>query len=158
MNLAVHCDLVLRDMLPADMREIADLWVVTWKATVPTIDFDARRTWFIDRMQAHLDAGARVIVARIGPSIAGFVVVDPETGYLDQIIAGVGFQGLGVATELIEAAKSASPHGIDLHVNQDNARAIRFYEKHGFSICGVDVNERSGAPVYHMRWLTVGRA
>jgi putative acetyltransferase len=144
-------------MLSADMREIADLWVATWKVTAPAIDFEARRAWFVDRMQAHLDAGARVIVARVGPSIAGFVVVDPETGYLDQIIAGAGFQGRGVATELIEAAKSASPHGIDLHVNQDNARAIRFYEKHGFSIRGVDVNERSGAPVYHMSWLTVGR-
>jgi putative acetyltransferase len=151
-------EIELRDMLPGDLHEMVDVWVATWQATVPAIDFDARRTWFVDRMRAHHDAGARIIVATAGDAIAGFVVIDPETGYLDQIVAATGFQSRGVASALIEAAKSASPHGIDLHVNQDNLRAIRFYEKHGFAIAGIDVNERSGAPVFHMNWLTRGSA
>jgi putative acetyltransferase len=37
-------------------------------------------------------------------------------------------------------------------VNQDNARAIRFYEKHGFAVAGIDSNPRSGAPLYRMSW------
>lgn len=143
-------------MLPGDLREMVDVWVATWQATVAAIDFEARRSWFTDRMRAHHDAGARIIVALAEHAIAGFVVVDPETGYLDQIVAATNFQGRGIASALIEAAKSAVPHGIDLHVNQDNLRAIRFYEKHGFAIAGVDVNERSGAPVYHMSWQTRG--
>jgi putative acetyltransferase len=42
--------------------------------------------------------------------------------------------------------------GLELHVNQDNGRAIRFYEKHGFRKAGEDVNPRSGAPIYRMCW------
>ena len=33
-----------------------------------------------------------------------------------------------------------------------DARAIRFYEKHGFAISGEETNPRSGAPVYRMSW------
>jgi putative acetyltransferase len=147
----------LRAMLPADLAEMTNLWVATWQQTVPRIDFEERRAWFIDRMRAHQDAGALVITAFAGGRLTGFVVIDPESGYLDQIVVAIDQQGGGSAHELIEAAKSASPHGIDLHVNQDNARAIRFYEKHGFAVRGADVNERSGAPVYLMRWETVRR-
>ena len=49
-------------------------------------------------------------------------------------------------------AKQLSPTGLELHVNTDNARAIRFYEKLGFSITGDGVNPISGKPVHRMRW------
>ena len=56
------------------------------------------------------------------------------------------------AVALIDAAKRISPTRLDLLVNQDNARAIRFYEKHGFAVAGIDSNPRSGAPLYRMSW------
>jgi putative acetyltransferase len=84
--------------------------------------------------------------------IAGFVTVDPTTGYLDQIVVAPEAWGSPVAAALIGAAKRIAPRGIDLHVNRDNARAIRFYEKHGFAISGEDANPRSGAPLYKMSW------
>ena len=34
--------------------------------------------------------------------------------------------------------------GLDLMVNKDNVRAIRFYEKHGFVYAGEDKNPVSG--------------
>jgi len=39
-----------------------------------------------------------------------------------------------------------------LLVNKDNARAIRFYEKHGFRYAGEDKNPVSGRPVNKMSW------
>ena len=42
--------------------------------------------------------------------------------------------------------------GIELLVNTDNARAMAFYEKHGFAMAGDDVNPVSGRPVFRMRW------
>ena len=42
----------------------------------------------------------------------------------------------GSAAGLIAEAKRIAPGGLDLLVNQDNARAIRFYGKHGFVITG----------------------
>jgi putative acetyltransferase len=53
---------------------------------------------------------------------------------------------------LMHEARRISPNGLDLKVNADNARAIRFYEKQGFVDAGETVNESSGAPVRMMRW------
>ena len=60
--------------------------------------------------------------------------------------------GAGVALALLDEAKRLSPKGIDLLVNKDNARAIRFYEKHGFVYAGEDKNPVSGKPVNRMSW------
>ncbi len=60
--------------------------------------------------------------------------------------------GSGLAAALIDEAKRIAPDGLDLHVNQDNARAIRFYEKHGFVVTGADVNPMSGASLHRMSW------
>jgi putative acetyltransferase len=148
----VNADLSLRDMVAADLPELTDLWVAVWQKAVPRIDFETRRVWFVDRMAAHRAAGARTIVALHGGAIVGFVVVDPATGYLDQIVAADAWQRRGLASALLDAAKAAAPSGIDLHVNQDNARALRFYEKHGFAVSGEDINPNSGAPIYKMSW------
>ena len=58
----------------------------------------------------------------------------------------------GAALALLNEAKRLSPRGIDLLVNKDNARAIRFYEKHGFVYAGEDKNPVSGKPVNRMSW------
>ena len=84
--------------------------------------------------------------------MVGFVTVDRRTGYLDQIVVAPEEWGSELGALLIAQARRLSPQGLDLHVNQDNRRAIRFYEKHGFTITGQDVNPRSGAPVHKMSW------
>ena len=84
--------------------------------------------------------------------MVGFVTVDASTFDLDQIVVAPEAWGMGLATALMAEAKRISPAGLDLHVNTDNARAIRFYEKHGFVISGEAINWRSGAPVHKMSW------
>lgn len=145
--------LTIRDGVAADLQDISDMWVATWQAAYPAIDFDARRGWFADLIADHRAAGGRTLVALAETgALIGLVMIDPATGYLDQIAVATGEQGGDVAAALIAAAKAAAPAGIDLHVNQDNARAIRFYEKHGFALTGADVNPRSGAPIHKMSW------
>ena len=72
--------------------------------------------------------------------------------YLDQIVVAPEALGLGRRAALLDEAKRLSPRGLDLLVNKDNARAIRFYEKHGFAYAGEDKNPVSGKPVNRMRW------
>lgn len=79
-------------------------------------------------------------------------MVNPASGYLDQLVVDTADQGRGVADILLAEARRISPARLDLHVNQDNARAIGFYQKHGFVTVAEDVNPRSGAPIYRMRW------
>jgi len=144
--------LLIRDMVAADLPEMSDLWVASWQAAMPKIDFEARRPWFVNRMAAHRESGARTLVALCDGDIAGFVVVDPATGYLDQIAVAPTRQGQGIATALLAHAKDVSPQLIELDVNQTNARAIRFYEREGFRIVGEGANPNSGAPIYKMQW------
>jgi putative acetyltransferase len=144
--------LVIRAMQPADLPETLDVWVAAWQAAYPAIDFNARRGWTVDRIAELERTGSRTLVALKGCRIVGVMVVDPDSGYLDQIVVAIDCQGSGIAETLLAEARRLSPAKLDLHVNQDNGRAIRFYEKHGFLKTGEDVNPRSGAPIYLMRW------
>ena len=128
------------------------LWLRTWQAAYPHIDFAERLDWWRERWRNELVPKTEIVVAEIGGAIAGFVTVDPRTLYLDQIVVAPEHWGTGVANALIDAARQISPAGLDLDVNTDNARAISFYEKCGFSLGGAGVNPISGKPVHRMRW------
>jgi putative acetyltransferase len=62
------------------------------------------------------------------------------------------FWGSNVAALLLDQAKRISPARLDLLVNKDNTRAIRFYQKCGFAFAGDGVNSVSGRPVHRMCW------
>jgi len=145
-------DLVIRPMQPADLPETLDVWVAAWQAAYPAIDFEARRNWTVDRIAELEGTGSLSLIATVGDCIVGAMVLNPGTGYLDQIVVATEHQGSGIAAALLAEARRLSKAGLDLHVNQDNARAIRFYEKHGFRKAGEDINPRSGAPIFRMQW------
>jgi putative acetyltransferase len=128
------------------------LWLQTWQQAYPSIDFAGRENWWRERWRSELVPAAAIVVAEAGGALVGFVTVDTATGYLDQIVVAPETWGTGVAELLLDEAKRRSPARLELHVNTDNARAIRFYEKLGFSITGDGVNRISGKPVHRMRW------
>jgi putative acetyltransferase len=145
-------DVVVRPMRAEDMAEMLDMWVAAWQVAYPDINFATRRGWTADRIAELERTGSCSVIASRDGRIVGALVVNPDTGYLDQLVVATECQGLGVATILLAEARRIAPGGLDLHVNQDNGRAIRFYEKHEFKTVGEDVNPRSGAPVFYMSW------
>jgi putative acetyltransferase len=142
----------LRRYTEADEDAAIELWRRTWAQHFPHIDFDARVPWWRERWRQELVPVARIVVAEQAGALIGFVTVDPKTGYLDQIVVAPEHWGSGVALALLNEAKHLSPAGLDLLVNKDNFRAIRFYAKHGFAYAGEDKNPVSGKPVNRMRW------
>ena len=128
------------------------LWLRSWQTAYPQIDFAQRLDWWRERWRNELTKSADIVIAEAGDETIGFVTVDPQTRYLDQIVVAPEHWASGVGRALIAVAKQLSPTGLELHVNTDNARAIRFYEKLGFSITGDGVNPISGKPVHRMRW------
>jgi putative acetyltransferase len=144
--------LVLRPYAPADEAAAIALWQRTWQQAYPDIDFGARLGWWRERWRGELVPACAITVAMDGEAMAGFVTVDPRAAYLDQLVVAPESWGGGAAAALVDAAKRLSVQGLDLHVNRDNARAIRFYEKHGFAVSGEEANPRSGAPIYRMSW------
>ena len=127
------------------------LWLRTWQQAYPEIDFAARVDWWRARWRGELVPKAAIMVAEQDGAPAGFVTIDPS-GYLDQLVVAPDRWGSGLATTLVNEAKRRSPDRITLLVNQDNARAIRFYERNGFVHAGEDVNPTSGRPVKKMEW------
>ena len=143
----------LRPYTPADEDAAIELWRRTWQQHYPQIDFSTRVDWWRERWRNELVATAAITVAEAGGKLVGFVTVDPGTLRSRPDRGGAGSLGHARSpAALIDEAKRLSPHGLDLHVNTDNARAIRFYEKHGFVISGEAINWRSGAPVHKMSW------
>lgn len=142
----------LRPYTAADEDAAIELWRRTWAKHYPHVDFGARVPWWRERWRNELAPVARIVLAEIDSALVGFVTVDPKTMYLDQIVVAPEHWGSKVALVLLEEAKRLSPKGLDLLVNKDNLRAIRFYEKHGFVYAGDDKNPVSGIAVNKMSW------
>jgi putative acetyltransferase len=141
----------LRPYCPADEDAAIALWQKTWQQAYPAFDFAARVTWWRERWRNELVPDAAIIVAEAAGALVGFVTIDPS-GYLDQLVVAPDRWGSALATSLVDEAKRLSPDRITLKVNNDNVRAIRFYERNGFVRAGEDVNPTSGRPVLKMVW------
>jgi putative acetyltransferase len=151
-RLAHHAAVSLRPYDARDEDASVALWLRTWQATYPDIDFAERLDWWRARWRNELLPAAEVVIAEAEGTMIGFVTIDPRTRYLDQIVVAPERWGLGAGTALIAEAKRISPSGLDLDVNTDNARALRFYGKCGFVISGAGNNPITGRPVHRMSW------
>jgi putative acetyltransferase len=144
--------ITLRPYAAADEDAAIELWRRTWAHHFPHIDFNGRVAWWRERWKQELIPVAHVIVAETDGALVGFITVDPDTLYLDQLVVAPEHWGAGISRALLDEAKRLSRKGLDLLVNKDNARAIRFYEKHGFVYAGEDKNPVSGIAVNRMTW------
>ena len=141
----------LRPYRAEDEDAAIALWQQTWQQAYPGIDFAARVTWWRERWRNELVPTAPIIVAEQSGALVGFVTIDAK-GYLDQLVVAPDRWGSTLASMLVDQAKRLSPDRITLLVNTDNIRAIRFYERNGFTKAGEDVNPISGRPVLRMEW------
>lgn len=142
----------LRRYAVADEDAVIELWRRTWQAAYPGIDFAERLAWWRTRWRGEIVPSAEIVLALAACDVIGFVTVDAQTRYLDQIVVAPEHWGSAAATVLLAEAKRLSPFGLDLDVNTDNRRAIRFYEKQAFIISGAGTNPFSGKPVHRMSW------
>lgn len=141
----------LRPYSAADEDALIALWQRTWQYAYPSIDFGERVGAWRERWRNELAPAALITVAENDTGTIGFVTLD-SSGYLDQFVVAPEAWGSGAADDLVNEAKRQSSGTITLLVNADNARAIRFYERHGFRHTHDDVNPASGRAVHGMKW------
>jgi putative acetyltransferase len=149
----------LRPFEEGDLPALADLWVVSWRETGLPVDFEGRRDWLLERLERHREAGGEIVVgldARQGA--AGFITIEPGSGYLDQLAVAPAEKGSGLASRLLDEAKRLSPGVVELDVNEANLRARRFYEREGFVEVSRGLSERSGLPTLRLRWTRPANA
>jgi len=144
----------LHGFVDGHLVELVDLWVAAWTKAMPAIGFEARRVWFVDHFQLLRDSGVAVTCAfdeRNG-EMAGFITFDPESGHIDQLAVAPKHWGSPAAGKLLIDAMTRAPGILRLEVNQDNPRAVRFYEKHGFHRRAAGINPNSGLRTWHYEW------
>ncbi|QCK86060.1 GNAT family N-acetyltransferase [Phreatobacter aquaticus] len=139
----------------ADLPALTGLWTSAWTQAYPRIDFERRRDWFAERIRGFMRDGVAVVLAFQDEQVAGFVTIDPQTGWIDQMLVGLAHQGTDIGQVLMDEAKRLVPGGLSLDVNADNARAIAFYRKQGFTRTGGRSNEQ-GAAIDLMAWTPAG--
>lgn len=130
----------LRPAVPEDMTVVADIWHRAWHVAhsghVPD-GLTAGRTLeaFHERTPSRV---ADTTVAEVGGQVVGFTMVDGDE--LEQLFVDPDQHGAGIAAPLLAAGEQrirAAGHDMAwLAVVVGNARARRFYEKHGWSDAG----------------------
>ncbi|NVN88232.1 MAG: GNAT family N-acetyltransferase [Rhodopseudomonas sp.] len=141
----------LRPYRSDDEQAAIALWQRTWQVAYPEIDFAARLDWWRERWRREMVPQSAIIVAEEAGALVGFVTID-ASGYLDQIVVAPEAWGSRLGDTLMGEAKRLSPDRVTLKVNADNARAIRFYQRHGFLQIGEAELNSSGRPVLNMEW------
>ena len=142
----------VRSATPADARAIAEVHVGTWRhayAHVFPADFLAALS--VDRREEFWSHSAAttpedLFVAEEDGRIVGFAAVGraedeaEEVGQLHAIYVDSAYWGTGAGAALMDAAvqrlrTTGFEHAI-LWVLEDNPRARRFYERHGWTLDG----------------------
>jgi len=149
----------IRTPTPADAEPLAALAERTFRDTfakdnaAEDLEEYVRAAFTLDRIRAELaddtntfllafgeSAGrplgyAKLRTGRADPSVTGPDPVELERIYVDRSALGSGI-GAALMRATLDAARSAGHRTLWLGVWERNARAIRFYEKWGFSTVG----------------------
>ncbi len=135
MDAPMVAEVVLVKAEPADGLGIAEIHLAARRAALPDLPrpfTDAEtRAWFASTVGDGPDGWW---VARSAGQIVGYMqLVGAE---LEQLYVLPAWQGRGIGTALLNAAKARSPNGLSLWTFQQNAKARSFYERHGFQPVG----------------------
>ena len=150
----MHPPVALTQYHPQFRERLVDLWRASFAlgvgAPVPNPRDDHLR--YFDE---HVLAETTVHLALRDGELAGFGAFTPES--VMQLYVHVDHLGQGIGTRLLELAKAGSGGRLWLYTFVTNARAQRFYERHGF-----DLVERGFEPVMQLgdlryEWRRPGR-
>ncbi len=145
--------LVLRPGLPEDADELAALATAARHAAVPAMPEPVHtpeedRAWIARQLAGEREAW----VAERDGRLVGYALLEP--GWLHSLYVHPDLTGQGIGTVLLELVKGLRPDGFALWVFESNARARRFYARHG--LWELEHTDGSGneerAPDLRMAW------
>ncbi|PCH40177.1 acyl-CoA N-acyltransferase [Wolfiporia cocos MD-104 SS10] len=163
---------VIRYATPADIEELAPLFLASVDTSLPGITFSARPGYELAKICTHLETRLfptptiRTFCLELpsSPRIIGYASVKPkstvkglgDTPELDMLFVKVGMAGRGYGGLLMERVqRECRETGLGVHVFKRNERALRFYHKWGFAIVveeEMNIGEGNVEQVYGMRW------
>jgi GNAT superfamily N-acetyltransferase len=116
----------------ADARAAADLWLRARRAAgdaipPPVHGDDDVRGWFATHVVRRTELW---LAEEPAGALVGILVLDGS--WVDQLYVEPTMTGRGIGAGLLALAKRERPSGLRLWTFASNARAQRFYERHGF--------------------------
>lgn len=136
------------DMLDA----LGGIWHRAWTRAVPDIAAGVSEAELRGRVEAETAGRWECLVALVDGRPAGFAGLVPEKSQLDQLMVDVPWQGHGVGSVLLDAAKRRFPEGMWLRSAMVNLPAHRFYEARGFRRSETIRHETRGFEIGIFRW------
>lgn len=125
-------DLAIRRAIGSDSCAVADVWLRSVAAALPTV----RRPHTDQEVRAYFHAVVipkhETWVAVAEGSVVGLLVLDE--GLLSQLYLDPLWRGQGIGDQFVRLAKKRHPDGLQLRTFQVNGPAQRFYERHGFIV------------------------
>lgn len=153
---------MLRRARPADGDRIADVYLRSFRATLPHITLthtdDEIRHHFATVVTNDLDTWVATELAHLGDqnetaALVGFIALGDAT--VDHLYLLPSHTGRGLGAELLALAQRERPDGLRLFAFQANTGACRFYERHGFTVVDVDdegARNEEGEPDVLYEW------
>lgn len=136
---------------PAESSD-TDAMVAVWlDASLRAHDFVPGSFWHSQAQamrDAYLPAAQSYVDARDG-EVTGFISLVDD--HLAALFVSPAHQGHGIGAALLGHAQSMRP-SLDVQVYAENARALRFYSRHGFVRTIERVDKATGAQEVVMRW------
>jgi GNAT superfamily N-acetyltransferase len=124
----------VRPMRAPELADTVRLWcrskaeAYSWMAIEKTYTFEDNRRYFRDEVVAR----HAVWLAEVDGEAVGLMALD-DSGLIDQLFVDPEWQRRRIGSVLLEHARGLCPAGLRLFTFQENQRARRFYEKHGFA-------------------------
>ncbi len=138
---------MIRKLQRSDIDRVAEIWLNT---NLKAHDFISEQYWRgnFDMVKEALSQ-AEVYVYESGGKVQGFIGLDGE--YIKGIFVSDEMQSQGIGKALLDHAKSRKSE-LQLNVYRKNTRAIRFYQREGFSVRSEGLDEAVGEKDFLMVW------
>lgn len=137
---------------PEYLDALGGIWHRAWTTAVPDIADGVTEAELRGRIERETATRWDCLVALIDGTPAGFAGLVRDAGQLDQLMVDLPWQGYGVGSVLLDAAKARFPDGLWLRSAMVNVPAHRFYERRGFVRTETIRHETRGFPIGIFRW------
>lgn len=138
---------MIREFEETDVEEVAKIWLDT---NIKAHDFISEKYWrkYFPMVKEML-LQAEIYVYEDSGRIKGFVGMNGD--YVEGIFVDWEAQSQGIGKWLLDFVKERKER-LCLSVYEKNERAIRFYQREGFTIQKEGVDENTGEKEYGMVW------
>ena len=138
---------MVRNMEARDLKRVMEIWLAGNReahSCVPATYWEANAPMVEEQLQQ-----AEVFVCERDGVVQGFAGLQGD--YLAGIFVAKCARSQGIGKQLLGRIRQGHP-SITLHVYRKNRGAVAFYQREGFTVTAVAVEEGTGETEYTMVW------